>query len=252
MQKDIHITASIVLYNEEEDILSNAVMSFLAAPFSKTLYLIDNSEEKSPYACQLNHPEVIYIFNNKNLGFAKANNVILENLQTNSDYHLILNPDVVFDASVLSSLISQMEKKNELALIAPAIVFPDGSDQYSVRKYPTMFDLVLRVLKFNIKRTMNHEYRDRNLSEPFYPEAIHGCFMLFRTNDFLEINGFDTRYFLYMEDLDICKKIDVLGKKKYYYPKVKVVHHLRKGSSKSNRLLFYHFSSAVKYFLKWI
>ena len=54
-----------------------------------------------------------------------------------------------------------------------------------------------------------------------------------------------------MEDVDICRKIDALGKKKLYYPREEITHVLKQGSSKSINLFFRHISSAIKYFLKW-
>ena len=69
--------------------------------------------------------------------------------------------------------------------------------------------------------------------------------------DFIALNGFDERYFLYMEDVDICKKIDLLGKKKLYYPQEQIIHILKQGSLKNANLFFSHLSSAIKYFLKW-
>lgn len=252
MQQSIHISAAIVLYIENEEVLLRTIKSFLAIPFSKTLYIIDNSPTELTNSFILNHPDIRYVFNNKNLGFAKANNSILQELKINSTHHLILNPDVEFDSKVVAVLINELVKQESVVMIAPKVVFPDGSHQYSVRKYPSFLDLVLRKTKLYKKRIEQQEYQDKDLSKPFFPDAIHGCFMLFKTDDFLALNGFDERYFLYMEDLDICKKIDALGKKKLYYPKVQIIHHLRKGSSKSSTLFFYHFTSALRYFFKWL
>ena len=70
-------------------------------------------------------------------------------------------------------------------------------------------------------------------------------------SEFKYLNGFDKRYFLYMEDVDICRRIDEIGKKKLYYPKVEIIHHHQQGSSKSLKLFIIHTSSAIKYFLKW-
>jgi GT2 family glycosyltransferase len=89
------------------------------------------------------------------------------------------------------------------------------------------------------------------VSKSFYPDFIHGCFMLFKTQEYIDLKGFDERYFLYMEDADMCKKIDRIGKKKFYFPEVKIIHQHQKGSSKNIKLFFYHLSSAIKYFLKW-
>jgi len=75
--------------------------------------------------------------------------------------------------------------------------------------------------------------------------------MLFRTQDFINLKGFDERYFLYMEDADICRRIDIIGKKMLYFPEVEIVHQYQKGSSTNVKLFFYHLNSAIKYFLKW-
>ena len=65
------------------------------------------------------------------------------------------------------------------------------------------------------------------------------------------MNGFDNRFFMYMEDVDICRRIDQLGKKKLFYPKVEIIHTHRKDSSKSIKLFIIHISSIIKYFMKW-
>ncbi|MDC3345115.1 galactosyltransferase-related protein, partial [Flavobacteriaceae bacterium] len=83
------------------------------------------------------------------------------------------------------------------------------------------------------------------------PDFVQGSFMLFKTEDLLRLNGFDNRFFMYMEDVDICKRIDQLGKKKLFYPKVEIIHTHRKGSSKSIKLFIIHISSIIKYFMKW-
>ena len=75
--------------------------------------------------------------------------------------------------------------------------------------------------------------------------------MFFKTNDFIELGGFNERYFLYMEDADICREIDKLGKKKLFFPSVEITHLYQKGSSNNIKLFSYHISSAIKYFLKW-
>ncbi|WP_442264935.1 glycosyltransferase family 2 protein [Tenacibaculum sp. ZS6-P6] len=245
------ITACIVLYNENINDLENTVNSFLnISYFTKHLFLVDNSPQQNLPLSLKNQPDITYIFNNENLGFAKAQNLVLDKIK-NSKYHLVLNPDVTFKPNVIQHLIETLRNKTNIAVITPKIQFPNGKHQYNVRKYPTFFDLIIRKLNIFRSRIHEQEYRDQDLTKPFFPEAIHGCFMLFKTEDFVTLNGFDERYFLYMEDIDICKKIDLIGKKKLYYPKVKVSHVLKQGSSKNIKLFLYHLSSAFKYFVKW-
>ena len=95
------------------------------------------------------------------------------------------------------------------------------------------------------------EYRYTDLSVPFYPEFVHGCFLLFKTEDFVAIRGFDERYFLYMEDADICRKLANVDKKILYFPEETIQHIQKKGSAKEIKLLAFHIISAYKYFRKW-
>jgi GT2 family glycosyltransferase len=242
------ITASIVLFNENKGTLKKTIHSFLEVPIEKKLYLVDNSPHNSSEN-YLKHPEVEYIFGGKNIGFGKAHNLILDKI--NSKFHLILNPDVEFNSDVIPNLIKAFDHHPEVSFISPNVVYPNKQKQFICRKHPTFFELINRKLQLSKSKILHNEYRNKNLEKPFYPEFIHGCFMLFKTEDFKTLKGFDERYFLYMEDADICRKIDLLGKKKLYYPKVKITHQHQRGSSKNIKLFFHHISSAIKYFLKW-
>jgi GT2 family glycosyltransferase len=242
------ITASIVLYKENFETLKNTVDSFLKLSIKKKLYLIDNSPTNN-LGTHFKNAEIEYIFVGKNIGFGKAHNLILDKI--NSDFHLILNPDVVFLSNVITSLINKLRGEENVSFITPKVMYPNTKLQYVCRKHPTILDLINRKLKISKNKTLTNEYRNQDLTKSFYPNFIHGCFMLFKTTDFKEIKGFDERYFLYMEDADICRKIEVTNKKILYFPEVEITHQHQKGSSKRIKLFFYHLSSAIKYFLKW-
>ena len=242
------VTASIVLYNENLRIIKKTIDSFLNTSVEKKLYLIDNSSNNK-LESYFKHPEIEYIFVGKNIGFGKAHNLVLDKIS--SKFHLILNPDVEFKPDVIPSLISVFKNALNVSFITPKIIYPNKELQYICRKHPTFFDLVNRKLKISKNNLFENEYRNQNFNKPFYPDFIHGCFMFFKTEDFKNLNGFDERYFLYMEDADLCRKIDETGKKKLYCPSLEVVHYHQKGSSKSIKLFLYHLSSAIKYFLKW-
>jgi GT2 family glycosyltransferase len=242
------ITASIVLFNENIETLKKTVDSFLEVSGEKKLYLVDNSS-KNVLQNYFKHPEIEYIFVGKNIGFGKAHNLILDKI--NSDFHLILNPDIEFSSEVIPALTTELRCRPKVSFVTPKVVYPNKGIQYVCRKHPTFFDLINRKLFFLKSLINNNEYKNKDLEKPFYPEFIHGCFMFFKTEDFKKIEGFDNRYFLYMEDADICRKIDAIGKKKLYYPHVEITHQHRRGSSKKIKLFFHHISSAIKYFLKW-
>jgi GT2 family glycosyltransferase len=248
LSDQIEISATIAVYNEDFETLQKTVDCFLKTPLLKKLYLVDNSPTDALKE-HFKQSEIVYIFNGKNLGFGKAHNLVISKLKT--DFHLILNPDVTFDPQVLPNLIQKLKKQEMVSMISPKIVYPDGSMQYYCRKYPSFSELIYRRLGLFKSKTQVSEYRNLDLSKSFFPESMHGCFMLFKTQDFIKIKGFDERYFLYMEDIDICKKIDVINKEKMYYPNVTITHLHQRGSAKKINLLFHHLLSARKYFKKW-
>lgn len=248
MDTSIQISASIVLYKDNLSTLQKTIDSFLKTSIKKKLFLIDNNPTDA-LRNNFKDLEIDYYFVGKNIGFGKGHNVVLDKID--SAYHLILNPDVVFSSDVISALIQEIELHKNVSFISPKVMYPNGNDQFICRKHPTISDLINRRLKFSKDKIYKNEYQNKDLAQSFYPEFIHGCFMLFKTEDFKSIKGFDKRYFLYMEDADICRMIATSGKEILYFPAVEIIHQHQKGSSKSIKLFFYHLSSAIKYFLKW-
>jgi GT2 family glycosyltransferase len=254
MIEKVDITASIVLFEEDLVELKKTVKCFLETSLLKKLYLIDNTPIKL-FKNEFNNPQIEYIAIGKNIGFGNGHNMILNKIKNASKYHLILNPDVIFSPKTIPNLIKQLEMNNNISMIAPKVLFPNGEHQYSCRRYPTISELLARRFSF-YKAFMSPiifkgEYRDKDLNTPFFADYLTGCFHLYKTNDFIDLKGFDERYFLYMEDVDICKKIDAQGKKKMYYPREEITHVLKQGSLKNIKLFFRHTLSAFKYFKKW-
>jgi GT2 family glycosyltransferase len=249
------ITASIVIYKNNLQILSRAVESFLNSTESSTLYLVDNSptDECRNHFC---HPRVQYIFNNKNLGFGAGHNIALKKaLRQKTTYHIILNPDVYFDGGVISKLCSFMETHTQVGLVMPKVLYPDGRLQPLCKLLPSPRTLFMRrFLPFNqawITR-LNHSYEmhfsgyDKVMDVPF----LSGCFMFLRMDALEKIGFFDERIFLYTEDADLSRRIH----KHYrtlFFPEATIYHYNEKGSYKNLVILMHHVFSAIKYFNKW-
>lgn len=243
MNFNFQITATIVIYNQDIEILQKSVTSFLNISFKKKLFIIDNASSLN-LKKNFNQPEIEYIYFDENLGFGKAHNFTIDKLK--SKFHLVLNPDIQFNSSIMELLMDKLSSEKETSFITPKIVYLDRGLQEVCRKHPTILNLLKRKIGLS-----KYSYIEEPQGKVFYPEFIHGCFMLFKTYDFINLGGFDKRFFLYMEDADICKKIKVNNKRILYYPKVKAIHHHQKGSSKSLKLFLIHILSAFKYFLKW-
>lgn len=254
MREKLDLTVSIVLYNEDVEELKNTVDCFLNIVLEKKLYLIDNTE-KQLFKDVFNQTCIEYIAIGKNIGFGAGHNIVLSKIEETSKFHLVLNPDVSFKPTVIPNLINALQNNDDVSMIAPKVLFPNGKHQYSCRRYPNVAELLVRRFKFLktfIKSAkFKGQYKDKDLNNLLYVDWITGCFHLYKTSDFVALRGFDERYFLYMEDVDICKKIDQLEKKKIYYPQEEITHVLKQGSLKSIKLFFRHATSALKYFLKW-
>lgn len=246
------ITASLVLFNTPSSQYSLSIHSFLNS-CNGFLYVMDNSAQ--PLNDQLfEHPRVHYEHANANLGFGKAHNKAFASISHHSDLHLILNPDIAFDPDVLPTISKYFECYQEVGALMPKIVYPDGNLQFLCKLLPTPCDLIFRrFLPFaTIKRHLNKRYelhalpQDRPMSVP----VVSGCFLIVRTNLLRQVGGFDERFFMYMEDVDLVRRIGDAANI-VYLPSVKVVHDYAKGSYANIKLLNYHIESAVRYFFKW-
>jgi GT2 family glycosyltransferase len=244
------ITASIVIYkNKLEEI--KRVISCVNVDI---IYIIDNSPTNE-LGLFLSYPKIQYIFNNKNIGFGAGHNIAIQKaFNVNSDYHIVLNPDIYFDISILDEIRAFMESHDNVGLLMPKILYPDGTLQYLCKLLPTPVDWIFRRFlpskKILEKRNYKFELRFTDYDKVMNIPYLSGCFMFFRTNVLKEIGLFDEGIFMYGEDTDITRRIH----EKYqtiFYPEIIVYHEHQKASHKFNRLLWIHIKAAIYYFNKW-
>src|SRR5258708_37110909 len=152
------IRASIVVYKTEPHLLMQAMESFLSSPLAGMLSIIDNSPTDS--LRKICPPHVEYIFNQKNLGYGRAHNIAMQQSLEKSLYHLVLNPDVYFNASTIEKLFHFMESQRDTGLVMPKVLDPDGEVQMMCKLLPNPFDLITRrFFPFeNWFRKMNDRY----------------------------------------------------------------------------------------------
>ncbi|MDN3547634.1 glycosyltransferase [Mucilaginibacter aquaedulcis] len=250
------ITGSLVCYKNDRTILGEAIKSFLNTSLNIKLLLIDNSPTNSLHDI-ITDPRVIYIHNPSNPGFGAAHNLAIKKILDESNYHLILNPDIYFESGTLELLNNYMEQNPGVGHVMPKVLYPDGSTQYLCKTNPTPFDLFTRrflpgFLKSMFKERMDrYEYRDKDYDkEMLNIPYLSGCFMFIRTKVFKEVGYFDDRIFMYIEDADLTRRILQVSQTAYY-PLAKVYHHFAKGSHKSWRLTWYSIHGAFIYFNKW-
>lgn len=248
------ITISIVLYRNPKDQIQKVIESVRRSYQNYRLVLVDNSPEKGGFDWYMPLENENYIFLNKNVGFGAGHNVaIAESRRFMSKYHLVLNPDVYFENEVLPKIVDYMEGHNEVGLLVPKVLYPDGRLQYLCKRLPKPYDLFIRRFGTKSLKEKNNYYfemRDKNYDEVMEVPSLSGCFMFFRMSVLDKIQGFDENFFMYMEDVDISRRAGEVAKN-IHYPKVKIYHEHGQGSYKSLKLLWYHISSVFIYYKKW-
>ena len=251
------LSASIVLYNTKIDELKKVINSYFAYKGEKQLFLVDNSPTDKLKDIVEMYPnnDIYYIFNNENMGYGKAHNIgIKKSIEQELPYHIILNPDIIIEEGTLEKLTSYMEQHPEIGNIMPKIIYPNGELQYLCKLLPSPIDLIFRrFIPFKKwKDTINKRYElhafeyDKIMNIP----NLSGCFMFLRTEALKKIGFFDENIFMYLEDIDLNRRIHSQYKT-IYYPDATVIHEHQKESYKSKKLLKAHIRSAIYYFNKY-
>lgn len=248
------ITASVVTFHTKHQDLSRLIECVAKSTISK-LFIIDNStnDELREFSSYCNN-KISYI-HSLNLGYGSGHNIAISKaLEVGSDYHVVLNPDIYWTGNVIERLEAFMNENSDCGLVMPKIIYPDGETQFLCKLLPTPMDLIgRRFIPFkSYQKRHDYQYElhwtgyDKIMEVP----SLSGCFMFMRCSTLKITGGFDERYFMYAEDLDLCRRIGE-SSKTMFYPFVSVVHEYEKGSYKSKKLLKYHITSIVKYFNKW-
>jgi GT2 family glycosyltransferase len=249
----LDLICSIVVYKTDISDLKNAIDSLLDTSLSVKLYLIDNSPENS-LGSIVKDDRVEYIFNGANLGFGSAHNIAIEKSLRQAKYHLILNPDIEFEKGVLEKVFDFMENNSQIGQVLPKVLYKDGSIQKLCKLLPTPYDLIGRRFfkkkKWALERNSQYELDAFSYNYPLNVPNLSGCFMFIRNSVLNKTGGFDKRYFMYLEDTDLTRRIHAVSET-VYFPDVHIYHGYAKGSYSNPQLLKYHISSAIKYFTKW-
>ena len=253
----IKLSASIVLYNTKIEDLKKVIDSYFAYQGEKQLFLVDNSpsDELKNIVAMYPNNEIHYIFNNTNMGYGKAHNIaIRKSIEQGQPYHIILNPDIIIEKGALEKLTDYMEQHPEVGNIMPKIIYPDGELQYLCKLLPSPIDLIFRrfipVKKWKDAINKRYELHSFGYDKIMNIPNLSGCFMFLRTEALKQVGLFDENIFMYLEDIDLNRRIH----SKYqtiYYPEARVIHEHQKESYKSKKLLKAHIKSAIYYFNKY-
>lgn len=248
----IMVTGSIVTYNNMSTIDETLKTLYeYTKDIDFKLYVVDNnSTDGTVEHIKENYPQVEVVALKENLGFGAGHNKAVR--MVDSDYHVIINPDIVFIENSIKKMVDYLENNEDIGVLSPKICFPDGREQILGKKDPHFKYILASRLRGDEPGTLLKKYAmlDCDLTKPIDIENASGCFMVFRTSILKKIDGFDERYFMYFEDADITRKA-----RKYsrvvYYPEAVVSHVWNRDSKHNFKLLAIHIHSMLKYYWKW-
>ncbi|NCN22479.1 glycosyltransferase family 2 protein, partial [Candidatus Falkowbacteria bacterium] len=205
------------------------------------------------------------MISNKNLGMGEGNNLGIK--EARAQHILILNPDTVINSEAFKILFERLSSEADIGLIGPKLVYPDGSLQSSCSRFPIFFVPILRrtFLGEFFKKTrdifMMTDFDHKTTREVDW--LMGSCLMLKKSwaleNGEIYQPMFDSRYFMYFEDIDLCREIKKHGKKIVYEPRAVVIHDHARDSAKNpwyialfkDKITWVHIFSWLKYFMKW-
>jgi len=258
----VDLSIIIVNYNVKE-FLQNLLNSLIKATanISSEIIVVDNaSDDGSVQVIKKRFPEIKLIANKKNVGFGSANNQALE--LSEGKFIVLINPDTLVKEDTFDKLLNFFNSTPKAGLAGCKVLNPDGTLQLACRRgFPkpwTSFTKVFGLSKLfphsKLFARYNLTYLDEN--KTYEVDAISGAFMMMRREVFNEIGGFDTKFFMYGEDLDFCYRTQQAGYKVYYFSDTEIIHFKGESTKRSTideTKLFYdamhlfvkkHFSSS--------
>lgn len=210
-------------------------------PQSEVILTINTPEDESYLNNAVGFPLKV-IRNSIPLGFGANHNQAFAGCSGNR--FVIVNPDVRIKIYPWDTLDKVFD--SDTGACAPIILSPTGAIEDSVRRFPTIGKLLKRVV-LGIRRP---DYLVPDNLTPIVVDWLAGMFVMFDSKSFRAVGGFDTSYFMYLEDVDICRRLGAIGKKVLWVPSCNVVHNAQRASRKSWQHRRWHLRSIVRFLFR--
>lgn len=254
-KKDGSVSLIILTYNERRYLepclrsLDQGVENF----FSEVIIVDNGSVDGTHQWVQRAYPSIKIIRNEKNLGVAGGRNIGMTHAA--GAYRLFLDVDTEVDPGALQTLHSFMEEHPAVGVAGPRLIYPDGSPQYSGRRFPTPVTFFARAVGLPDEHPLlrTHLMCDDTTQTPRRVDWVLGACHIVRKKVFDDIGIYDKNFFLVYDDVDLCYRATKKGWKVMYVPNVTVKHHYQRKSARAplwSRQKRSHLKSAVRFFIK--
>ncbi len=238
---------SIIIVNYQTYKLTKQTIDSIISkehPFEYEIFLVDNASPddslerlQKDFAREQESGLIKFMANNRNSGFAHANNLALK--ESKAKYVLLLNSDTVILNNALTKCIKYMEEDFSIGALGCKVILPDGSlDKACRRSFPTFSVSFYRMVGLSRLFPKSKRFGKYNLTfldenQTYEVDCLVGAFMLVRSEAIQEVGLLDEQFFMYGEDIDWCYRIKSGGWKIVYYSDAEIVHY--KGGSNNNQ-----------------
>lgn len=221
------ITTILVSYNTRHllDKCLDALRAAQAAIGGGAVVVVDNaSRDGSAEHLAAHHPDITLVRLPENVGFGRANNLALPFVHT--PYVLLLNTDAFMTPESLQRSLAYLRQHPRCGVLGARLLNHDGSPQPSARRFPTPWNVFL--MQAGLQRWFRASPRidpaDWDFDRPQECDWVPGCYCLLRKSVIDEVGLFDPRFFLYAEEVDLCRRVKNAGWQVHYFPDAHVVH----------------------------
>jgi GT2 family glycosyltransferase len=243
----------IVSFNTREILRACLSELFLAIRVRDIeVIVVDNaSRDGSADMVAADFPQAQLLRSQTNLGFAAANNLAFR--VAVGRYIILLNPDTLIAIYALDAALGHMDASPDVGLAGGRLVGRDGLNQPSARQFPSLFNelLVLSGLAARFPRSRLFGRFDRTWADPYLSAEVDwvpGAFVIIRHDALQQVGEFDERFFLYYEEVDLCRRFKKLGWKIWYWPDIEVEHL---GGESSRTVENVEFTSSGSQLILW-
>ncbi|MFH0793281.1 MAG: glycosyltransferase family 2 protein [bacterium] len=261
---------SIVVINLNGKSLLDACLASIKSSVHRISYevlVVDNgSRDGSPAMVKAKHPWVRLLVNRVNVGFTRANNQGLS--RAKGRYALILNNDTVIRPQAFDRAVEFMDRETNVGAMGLKLLNPDGSIQYSCRRFPSFktalfnrYSLLTRLFPNNVwsREYLMSDFGHKELRDV---DWVSGACLMVRREVMEKIGLLDERFFIYNEDVDWCMRIHQAGWRVVFFPDSEVVHFIGQDTNKipfqsiytrhRSMYLFYKKHYRINFLVDWV
>lgn len=245
--------AAVIINRNTRELLRDCLESIKLQEFEGgiSVWVVDNgSTDGSPEMVLRDFPGMNVVWNNGNTGYSKACNQGVA--ATVEPYAVIMNSDTTLACDTFARVIGYLEGHPGAGIAAPLIRNPDGTVQFSCREFPSMktafVHAFLGLFKSDNAESVSYKQMSWDHASVRDVDWVSGAFMALSREAFDRIGGFDEKYFMYVEDVDICWRMWQSGRSVAFVPRGEVVHHIGMSSQRTPaRMVFHHHRSMLRF-----